>query len=227
MKILVWGAGKIGRLYRKYIEKCTDDEFVGFIDNNFQLGGIPPFELTGYIYDILVVSNQYDKDRSEIKNQIDNLGVPKEKVIFLYENEELKNKVLSSVNSYDENTDRRVVWLASFASYVEKREIKGCVAECGVYRGEFAYYINKFFPDRKCYLMDTFEGFPEKDLQAERTIGDIGFLKGKFNSRLTFNTANIDIVKSRMPNLKNCEFCVGYFPDSAKNIDDEFCFVKS
>ena len=39
MKILVWGAGNNGKMYRQYIEQCTKDEFVGFIDNNSQRGG--------------------------------------------------------------------------------------------------------------------------------------------------------------------------------------------
>ena len=40
MKILVWGAGANGNIYRQYIERCTEDEFMGFIDNNFHLGGV-------------------------------------------------------------------------------------------------------------------------------------------------------------------------------------------
>ena len=39
MKILVWGAGKNGERYRRYIEEFTNDEFVGFVDNNSQMGG--------------------------------------------------------------------------------------------------------------------------------------------------------------------------------------------
>ena len=34
MKILIWGAGSNGNLYRRYIEEFTEDEFVGFVDNN-------------------------------------------------------------------------------------------------------------------------------------------------------------------------------------------------
>lgn len=43
MKILVWGAGVNGNMYRQYIEQYTEDEFVGFIDNNSQRGGKTPF----------------------------------------------------------------------------------------------------------------------------------------------------------------------------------------
>lgn len=40
---------------------------------------------------------------------------------------------------------------------IKKRNIAGVVAEVGVFRGEFAQYINAAFPDRICYLCDSFE----------------------------------------------------------------------
>ena len=39
MKILIWGAGNNGKLYRRFLQEHTNDEFVGFIDNNSHLGG--------------------------------------------------------------------------------------------------------------------------------------------------------------------------------------------
>jgi O-methyltransferase len=44
---------------------------------------------------------------------------------------------------------------------------EGCVAELGVYRGDFAQYINTLFPNRKFYLFDTFEGFDKKNFDKE------------------------------------------------------------
>ena len=228
MKIMVWGAGNNGNVYRKYIEQYTSDEFVGFVDNNYRSqGGVAsPSLLNKSSFDLLVVSNQYEKDRREIKEQLKQLAVDKNKVVFLFEDEELKTKVLSSINRIDENKDMRVVWLKSFAHYVKYKKIPGNVAECGVNRGEFAYYINKIFPDKKLYLMDTFEGFSEKDLKVEQQIADERFLKGKFNDIESFKVANVDMVKKRMEYLHQCVFCVGYFPESVKNVDDVFCFVN-
>lgn len=229
MKILVWGAGRNGLLYRKYLEEFTDDEFVGFIDNNSQLqkgGAKRPSDVVGLNFDILVVSNQYKKDREEIKKQLLNMPIVDKKIVFLVEDKELLTKVFTSINRYDEATDRRVIWLSSFAKFTDNLKIQGQVAECGVNRGEFAYYINKYFPNRKLYLFDTFEGFTEQDLEIERAIGDNAFLNSKFNEGDSFKVANIDMVKQRMPYLKQCEFHVGYFPDSAKEVNDEFCFVN-
>ena len=63
--------------------------------------------------------------------------------------------------------DARVSWLRRFAEFVYEKNLQGSVAECGVYRGEFAKYINMFFSDRKCYLFDTFEGFHEEDIASD------------------------------------------------------------
>lgn len=185
MKILVWGAGNNGHVYRKYLEEKTDYEFLGYIDNNSRRG-IHPSEISNYNYDYIVVSNQYTKDRAEIKAQLMNMSIDMGKVIFLVENAELKEKVFSTVNRYDEEKDRRVVWLAAFAHYVKLKKIQGNVAECGVNLGEFAYYINKYFSDRKFYLFDTFEGFPERDMQIERKLSGDVFADSVYNTRDCF-----------------------------------------
>ena len=68
MKILVWGAGVNGNMYRQYIEQYTEDEFVGFIYNNSQREEAKrPSEIADLEFDLLVVSNEYQKDRKEIK----------------------------------------------------------------------------------------------------------------------------------------------------------------
>lgn len=228
MKILVWGAGVNGNVYRQYIEQCTEDEFVGFIDNNFHLGGEVkrPSEIKNLEFDLLVVSNEYQKDRQEIKEQLRALSIDQNKVIFLIEDEQLKTAVFSAINCYDEKTDRRVIWLASFAQYAKSVAMPGNVAECGVNCGEFAYYINKYFTDKKLYLFDTFDGFASKDLETERSLGERAFLESLFNTGDVFKVASLDIVKKRMPHLQQCEFHVGYFPASAEGIDDNFCFVN-
>jgi O-methyltransferase len=55
--------------------------------------------------------------------------------------------------------------LAAYEIYANN--IKGNVAELGVFRGDFAKFINMSFPDRKLYLFDTFEGFDKKDIEVE------------------------------------------------------------
>ncbi len=51
---------------------------------------------------------------------------------------------------------------------IKENQVEGCMAELGVYRGDFARHINRAFPDRILYLFDTFEGFDKKDLQYDK-----------------------------------------------------------
>lgn len=44
--------------------------------------------------------------------------------------------------------------------------LKGACAELGVFRGDTAKFINEFF-DTTLYLLDTFEGFSQKDMEKE------------------------------------------------------------
>lgn len=97
--------------------------------------------------------------------------------------------------------------------------IKGSVAELGVYRGDFARIINEAFPDRKLFLFDTFEGFNKQDILVDRkkdySIGSQDFSK-----------TSIDIVLSKMKTPWNCIIKPGYFPDSAADVTDMFAFVS-
>lgn len=227
MKIMIWGAGKNGNAYRKYIEQFTEDEFVGFVDNDRNRSGArPPSELVDCEYDLLVVSNQCLSDRKAIKEQLQNLSITNNKIAFLVEDEDLMTKVFSAINRYDEENDMRVVWLRAFANYAYLKGLAGNVAECGVNRGEFSYFINKFFPDRELYLFDTFDGFAEKDLNTETDIVGNDQIEGKISSGEGFKLSNLEMVKNRMTHLQQCKFYVGHFPDTAQGIDDEFCFVN-
>ena len=61
--------------------------------------------------------------------------------------------------------------LELMAHEINQKGLSGCVAEVGVYKGDFAKYINEVFPDRKFYLFDTFEGFYENDIQSDVNAG--------------------------------------------------------
>lgn len=104
---------------------------------------------------------------------------------------------------------------------LRKRKIKGNVAEAGVFRGEFAQYINDAFPDKKLYLFDTFDGFDANEVLDEMKNG---------NCTRTFVEAykdtNIQQVLDKMPHLDTLVVKQGYFPDSAQGLEDEFCFVS-
>ena len=102
---------------------------------------------------------------------------------------------------------------------INEGNVKGNVAELGVYKGEFAKYINLAFPDRKFYLFDTFEGFDEKDVVIEKG--------NEFSSgEQDFTNTSIGEVMSKMPHKENCIIKQGYFPDSLQGLEDTFCLVS-
>lgn len=97
--------------------------------------------------------------------------------------------------------------------------VSGSVAEAGVYKGSTARYINAFFPDRKFYMFDTFQGFHSDDVKHE---GDNKI----HNVQIDFSNTSIELVMSRMLYPQNCIAKAGWFPESAKDVEDTFCFVR-
>ncbi len=77
------------------------------------------------------------------------------------------------------------------------RDIKGNLAEAGVFTGEFAKYINAFFPQKKFYLIDTFEGFDDRDVKIDRNNL---FSDGNQDWRDT----SVELVLSKMIYAENC-----------------------
>jgi O-methyltransferase len=113
----------------------------------------------------------------------------------------------------------RVSQLELLANEIYENNVGGSVAELGVYRGDFAKFINKAFPDRKLYLFDTFEGFAETDAESDR--------KNRFSSGdQDFSDTSISLVLSKMDHPENCIVKKGYFPDTAVDLDTPFCFVS-
>jgi O-methyltransferase len=102
---------------------------------------------------------------------------------------------------------------------IHTNKITGNVAELGVYKGKFARYINQYFPDRLLYLFDTFQGFDDRDKSTE-------IKQGYSSGSQDFSDTSIKKVLAIMPFPDKCKPVQGFFPDSAKGIDDVFAFVS-
>lgn len=113
----------------------------------------------------------------------------------------------------------RLSTLELTAHEINDNNLQGNVAELGVYKGKFARYINQYFPDRKLYLFDTFQGFSEPDIKAE--ISNT-YSTGKQD----FSNTSVENVLKIMPFPKQCIVKAGYFPDTAIGLEDEFVFVS-
>ena len=113
----------------------------------------------------------------------------------------------------------RIATLELISFEINKKKLKGDVAELGVYKGKFARYINLYFKDRDLYLFDTFEGFDKRDINKE-------LIKGFSSGSQDFTNTSVDAVLQLMPFKEKCIPVKGFFPDSARNIDQQFVFVS-
>lgn len=115
--------------------------------------------------------------------------------------------------------DPRAAEVELMSREIYRYGIQGSTAELGVYRGDFSRLINHYFPDRKLYLFDTFEGFDKRDAEVDR--------REKFSTATQdFTQTSVDLVLSRMEHPDNCIIRKGWFPETAKGVDDNFCFVS-
>lgn len=116
--------------------------------------------------------------------------------------------------------------MKGYAEWINSRNIEGNVAECGVFRGDSAKFINRYFPNRKLYLCDTFEGFDNGDLQYEKGENNQSFNQSKFADQSFFAETGVDFVMSKMIYPEKVVIKKGYFPDSVLDVKDRFCFVN-
>ena len=128
----------------------------------------------------------------------------------------LKRKRDIDINYYDYV---RLATLELISNEIYRRNTIGNVAELGVYKGKFARYINRFFPDRTLYLFDTFEGFNDKDRSTE--VGN------KYSTAdQDFSNTSVNMVLDQMKYKEKCIIKKGYFPETTTGIDDVFAFVS-
>ena len=102
---------------------------------------------------------------------------------------------------------------------IAAKKVPGNVAELGVYRGDFAKRLNQIFPDCKLYLFDTFAGFARQDVATEKSSG---FSTGE----QSFADTSVEMVLRKMPYPQQCIIKQGFFPATAHDVDDQFCFVS-
>ncbi len=115
----------------------------------------------------------------------------------------------------------RMKTLEFIITEIIERNISGNIAEFGVFRGEFAQYLNYAFPNRKLYLFDTFEGFREEEAKAEQSAGNIGE-----SETSAYTNTNVERVMNIMPFPKQVIVKQGLFPESLNGLEDEFSFIS-
>lgn len=126
------------------------------------------------------------------------------------------------------NTDYiRTFILELCAKEIRDYNIQGEVAELGVFRGDFAKFLNEIFNDRKLYLFDTFESFDDNDMkiEIENKFMNVDNLNSTHNFLKNVGTS-VDIVMEKMKYKDNVIIKKGYFPESLNSLEEKFCFVS-
>ena len=208
-KVIIFGAAGTGQKIYKQVKDKEDVLF--FAENNSKLWGteidgvkvISPEKLLELDFDFIHVGSMVGL--AAITEQLVKMGIPRYK---------MKNE-LALVQ-----TRSRVLFLEDFAKIAYERNYQGAVAEAGVYRGAYSKEINRCFPDRTLYLFDTFEGFPETDVAAEKKSSHTNAVADYLKD------TSVDLVLSNMPIREKCVVKKGFFPDTAKGLEEKFVYVS-
>ncbi len=123
----------------------------------------------------------------------------------------------------DDGTDHnqgdliRLVFFITNLKKLQEDKVPGAFAELGVWRGNSAKVLRHLAPDRKLYLLDTFEGFSTKDTATDPSHAH----------HSGFADTTLDRVKNFVGINDNTVYCPGYFPDTASMIppSEKFAFV--
>ena len=229
IKAVIFGGGSYGKMLKKGLEKYYDVKIIAICDNDRDKWGgvidnisvINPMQLLTVPFDKIFICIRKEHMFRTVKSQLLEMGISEEKIVIM-------QKDIRYQDAFLELDPIRKNWIKYFADYTRELGLIGSVAECGVYYGETAMFINKYWPDRTLYLCDTFEGFEERDVKNEANNFEV-FKKGGFNT-VCFKTESpevvIETVKSRMCYPEKVQIYRGYFPDSIDNIKDKFCFVN-
>lgn len=128
---------------------------------------------------------------------------------------------MNKIPALEEEDYNRIKTFQLVADEIKIRNVRGQVAELGVFRGEFAKYINKAFPDKKCYLFDTFEGFRDEEAESEKKQGNCGDTFIEY-----FKSTTMQKVMEVMPFPEQVVCKPGLFPESLNGLEDSFSFVS-
>lgn len=211
-KSIVFGATESAKDIYDWIRK--DFQIIAFCDNNRDKWGkylqgekiISPEELSDFDFEFIIIVST--SSLYIIKDQLMQSGIKEEKIITKY----IEHRVLA-----------RNIFLKNFANLktqFEESDSEIAVAEVGVFQGEYACMINKYFPDKKLYLFDTFEGFDDRDIKYEVENDYSNASSGELNMTCE------ELVIRKMQNPQNVVIRKGYFPETAKDINKQFIFVS-
>ncbi len=223
MKLIIWGCGDFGRRILPNVMMSDKYEVVAYTDNNERLWGqrlsaipiIAPRQVADRAFDMLLIVVSSPSAAEKIKVQAVQMEIPQDKVVNAF----------VDLRFIDLFIDQRICFISGYADWIRSEKIEGNVAECGVFRGDSAKFINYYFSDRKLYLCDTFEGFDRSDMQQEKAHSE-NFEESHFADQTFFAETGSGFVMKKMTYPENVVIKKGYFPESMQGVEDRFCFVN-
>lgn len=211
MRIIIFGTGYFGKaLYQKL---SPAHSVVAFASNYIKKGeetlfGLPvlspPEALRDRVYDAVVVASTTGLE--DIFQQCLALGVPENQLITSYAQAPVES---------------RRIFLQNLAGVLADCGQDASVAEAGVFQGEFAKWINRYFPNRTLHLFDTFQGFRPDEMEADKKRSFSAAQADRY-----YADTSVELVMKKMPYPERCCIHKGCFPESAEGLDEKFCFVN-
>jgi O-methyltransferase len=209
--VVILGAGQMGQAICKLLNP-NSMEVAAFGDNNpdtwnytGDIQVLPVSEALRANPDLVLIGVLDEERSSQLKTQVYNLGYSGE---------------IMTLDGLYSCFDIRSATFKRLAERIRESRVEGSLAELGVYRGDFAWQLNEQFPDRKLYLFDTFEGFHEQDIEAERQIG---ISKAQVHD---FSDTREKDVLTRMPYEEQIVLKKGHFPEVTQGMEERFALVS-
>lgn len=202
-RAFIFGAGATGK---RILDNQSKYEIIGLIDNDEKkwwtiginnLKIYPPEHLKRADFDKVIIGSL--SAYYPLIDQLKNMGIDDTKI----------EGTLIDVNI---DIKARIVFMKQLTKIYSNLPSNICVAEAGVFQGEFAKDINKEFYNRKLYLFDTFEGFDVKDIEFEDSV------KNDYFQTNHFSTTSEAIVMSKMKYPENCIIRKGRFPKTTDGL---------
>lgn len=185
-----------------------------------------------------VIDNKWSKFNSNIIS-LETLGkIDNENLIVFIASDrnDIYDEIRDEINRYiskgtvidlfpivNEDNDRKIEALRLLAKYFDAIQIPGSIAEAGVRDGAFAQYINKYFSSKRLYLFDTFEGFLNEKVK-NNMISEEKVFEANMNYRGYHHELQGRGILP-MPNPECIVIKKGFFPDTASDVEDVFCYV--
>jgi hypothetical protein len=224
-KIILYGAASRGiRVFYNLLQKGIDKNQILFCDSNKKKWNtefldskiISTEELLSYPKDTCIIISS--SMHYEILPYLNDLGLSNvhyfHSLLFAEQMfEKYEYDFLRIMEEIDEQ--RGFDYEEGYTLYSSMKAVsnlKGSVAEVGVYQGSSAKLISEVKNNKKFYLFDTFEGLPTTSSHDEVQSGWL-------------SNTSLESVKQYLSEYNNLSFHQGIFPKTANSIDDEFCFV--